>query len=165
MTTPSLPAGLGAKLLSTNYTAGAPDGVDRTEVEGGAARQGLAWDRGMQPFQVSLQLSDLEFSVWNTFYFHKIKKGALSFTMPLDSGYGISDHLVTMLPGTYSAPRLRSPKYVVSFVVETENQAYLLDAADADALLDLYEVYGPGSAELLARLAQFALVDTLVLDI
>jgi hypothetical protein len=52
----------------------------------------------------------------------------------------------------------------VAFVVETENQAYGMTAADAQGLLDVFEEYGTSSNEFMARLATFAISDTLALD-
>lgn len=161
---PSIPAGLGARLLVTNYTGAAPGGVMRTEIEGGPSRLALAFDRGVQAYNVSLHLSALEMSVWSAFFFHIIKKGALTFGMPLDSGFGLSEHQVSMVPGSYSSALLRGGRVLISFVVEAEPQAYEMTATDAQSLVDLYNEYGADTAALLARLAQFATVDTNVLD-
>lgn len=146
------------------YSTDDPGGVLRTEVAGGAARYGLDWDRGPQRYQVTLILDALKFSVWTAFYHHIIKKGAVTFDMRLDSGFGPELHPVNIMPGSYSAARTGGIAIVVSFVVEAENKVYDMSAADAAAMVDLYNTYGGATNGLLQRLATFALVDTQALD-
>jgi hypothetical protein len=157
----ALPGGL--KPVVEGYQIDEPGGVLRTEVAGGAARYALDWDRGPQRFQVTLILDALMFSVWSAFYHHTIKKGALTFDMPIDSGFGVSPHPGNIVPGSYSAARTGGIMWVVSYVFEAEGQAYGMTAADAAALIDLYNLYGAYTNALLARLAKFATVDSNVL--
>lgn len=152
------------KPLVSGYGFDEPGGVMRTEIAGGAARYALLWDRGVQRFKVTLILNTLQFSAWSAFYHHIIKKGAIAFDMPLDSGFGVSNHSVNIVPGSYSASWGDGQLVSVAFVVETENQAYGMSATDAQRLLDVFEEYGSSSNELLARIATFANSDTLVLD-
>lgn len=152
------------KPLVSGYGFDEPGGVMRTEIAGGAARYALLWDRGVQRFKVTLILNTLQFSAWSAFYHHIIKKGAIAFDMPLDSGFGVSNHSVNIVPGSYSASWGDGQLVSVAFVVETENQAYGMSATDAQGLLDVFEEYGSSSNELLTRIATFANSDTLVLD-
>jgi hypothetical protein len=147
-----------------SYSNGEPGGVIRTEVAGGASRYALAWDRGSQQYGVTLILDPLQFSVWVAFYHHVVKKGAIAFDMPLDSGFGVETHTVNIVPGTYSTTRTEGIATVVAFSVEAENKVYEMSATDAANMLDLYSIYGADSNVLLARLARFATVDTNVLD-
>ena len=159
---PTLPTGLTPTVAAYSY--GGPGGVLRTEVAGGAARYGLDYGRGTQQFNVTLVLDKLKFSVWTAFFHHIILKGAVTFDMPLDSGFGTEQHAVNIVPGTYSASRTGGIAMVVAFVVEAESKVYDMTAADAAALIDVYSTYGDDSNKLLDRLAQFANVDTNVLD-
>ena len=159
---PTLPAGLTPTVAA--YSHGGPGGVMRTEVSGGAARYALDYGRGTQQFNVTLILDKLKFSVWTAFFHHIILKGAITFDMPLDSGFGTEAHAVNILPGTYSASRTGGTAMVVAFVVEAESKVYDMTAVDAAALIDFYSTYGDDSNKLLDRLAQFANVDTNVLD-
>lgn len=159
---PTLPAGLTPTVAA--YSHGAPGGVMRTEVSGGAARYALDYGRGTQQFNVTLILDKLKFSVWTAFFHHIILKGALTFDMPLDSGFGTEAHAVNIVPGTYSASRTGGTAMVVAFVVEAESKVYDMTAGDAAALIEVYSTYGGDSNKLLDRLAQFANVDTNVLD-
>ncbi len=160
---PAIPNGF--KPVVSNYSMDAPGGVSRTDVAGGMPRFGLDYDRGAQRFNVTLVLDKLRFSVWTAFFMQVIKKGAIAFDMPLDSGFGTSTHRVNIVPGSYSATRTAGIITVVSFAVETESQAYDLSEEDALSLVDMYNEYGPEELGLLfPRIAQFANVDTLVLD-
>lgn len=161
MTTPRFPNWM--KPVVEGYGMGAPGGVLRTEVAGGMSRVGLQWDRGVAAFRVTLILDDTQFSVWNAWFLRTIRKGAISFTMPLDSGFGTSDHLATMVPGSYSANRTAGVLYAVSFQVEAEPAGNDISDADAGALVDFYNTYGRDSVPLLDRLRQFATVDSNVL--
>lgn len=159
---PTLPNGF--KPTVAAYSHDAPGGVLRTEVAGGAPRYALDYDRGLQRFNVTLILDKLQFSVWTAFFTHTIKKGAITFDMPLDSGFGTSPHACNIVPESYSASRTGGIAMVVSFVVEAESQAYDMSVIDAAALVDVYNEYGATSNALLVRIAQFATVDSRVLD-
>jgi hypothetical protein len=159
---PTLPTGLTPTVAA--YSHDGPGGVLRTEVAGGAARYGLDFGRGTQQFSVTLILDKLKFSVWTAFYHHIILKGSITFDMPLDSGFGTELHACNIVPGTYSASRTGGIAMVVAFVVEAESKVYDMTAADAAGLIDVYMAYEDDSNKLLARLVQFANVDTNVLD-
>lgn len=162
MTTPSLPRGL--RVVASPHSQTIAGGVERTALEGGPARYALAFDRGPQQFNVAMVLTGLEFQVWTLFLHRVILKGAVSFTMPLDSGMGMEPHVVNIVPGTYQATRLGGEMHSVTFQVEAESQAYEPTDADVTAMLELYEEYGEELPELFGRLARFALFDTRVLD-
>jgi hypothetical protein len=159
---PTIPNGF--KPVIQGYGIGSPTGVMLTEVAGGMPRSAMEWDRGVQPFQVTFVLTAAKFAVWTAFFHHVIKKGAIAFTMPLDSGFGLQDHECLMVPGSYSAARAGGQITSVTFTVVAESSAYAMTAADADAIVELWNEYGEASDELLARIAQFANEDTLVLQ-
>jgi hypothetical protein len=159
---PTMPNGI--KPVVAGYQFDEPGGVQRTDVAGGMPRYALDWDRGTQRFQVTLILDAQQFSVWEAFYHWTTRKGSITFDMPLDSGFGVSLHPVNIVPGSYSAARTGGIMWVVNFVAETENQVYAMSAADADAMIDFYNLFGVYSDALLARIARFATVDTLVLS-
>ena len=162
MTNPVLP--LEFKPVVSGYSISDPGGVLRTDVAGGAARYGLDWDRGMQQFSVTLILDQMQFSVWSAFYHHIIKKGALSFDMRIDSGFGVSPHSVNIVPGSYSAARTSGIMMVIAFVAEAENQVYDMTATDAAKMVAVYGQYGRETQATLDRIARFANVETNVLD-
>ena len=155
---PTLPRGFTPTVAA--YSHNGPGGVIRTDVAGGAARYAVQYDRGTQRFNVTLILDKQQFSVWMAFFIHIIKKGAVTFNMPLDSGFGTAPHACNIMPDSYSAVRSAGIAMVVSFVVEAENQAYLFSATDAQNMIDLHNEYGSEYGATLARIEQFALYDT-----
>ena len=161
MPTPNLPRGF-IPIVSA-YSHDGPGGVLRTEVAGGSARYALEYDRGTQKFNITFILDKNAFSVWVAFYIHLIKKGAITFNMPLDSGFGTQPHACNILPGSYNAARTGGINMAVSFIVEAENKAYDLTLAQANEIIDLYNGLGDESSLLLVRLAQFATRDLNVL--
>lgn len=160
---PTMPNGLVPHVSA--YSHDDPGGVMRTEVEGGASRFGLDWDRGTQRYSVTMVLTLTQYSVWAAFYFHIIKKGAIAFDMRLDTGFGTDTHSVNIMPGSYSGTRTAGNLMSITFVVEAESQAYEMTASDAAAYVDLHNGGALENNGLFARIAQFATVDTLVLDI
>lgn len=159
---PTLPNGFTPIVAA--YSHDGPGGVVRTETAGGVPRYALQYDRGLQRFRVTLILDKLKFSVWIAFYHHVIKKGALTFDMPLDSGFGTDTHAVNIIPGSYSATRTGGIAMSVVFEVEAESKAYDMSAADAVALVDFYNEFGSQSNLMLDQIEQFATVDSNVLD-
>jgi len=162
MTNPVLPSFMRPTVAA--YSHGAPGGVMRTDVPGGVPRYALDYDRGLQQFQVTLILDKTQFSVWTLFYMRIIKKGAITFDMPLDSGFGTQLHACNILPDSYQASRTGGVAMAVSFVVEAESKAYDWTDADAQTLFTLYELYGKDTDNVLARINKFANVDSLVLQ-
>lgn len=164
MPNPVLPAGF--KPVIQGYGIGAPDGVDMTEIGGGLPRIGLAWDRGRLPFQVTLILQPDAFSVWTVWYLRVIKKGALMFEMPLDSGFGLQQHLCVMVPGSYNAQRAQgSHIWSVTFAVLAEPPAYAVSDADAQTMVDLWNATQSdedtaGLGDLLRLIDEVATQDT-----
>lgn len=161
MARPRIPRGF--EPLLNAYKITAAEGGMETDVAGGAARYGLQFERGTQMFDVSMLLSELRFSVWNTFYYRRIAEGTITFDMPLDSSYGVVDHACNIVPRSHSAVP-SGPHWLVSFQVRAENRAFDMTEAEVDALLALYEEVGDAADDLLRRIAQFANVDLTALD-
>lgn len=145
------------------YSHNGPAGAVRTDVGGGRPRYGLEFDRGVQQYQVTLLLDSFKYAVWVTFYHRVIALGTVSFTMTLDSGYGRQPHLVNIVPGSYNVTTTGGNFEVVTFTVEAESTAYDLTDAEVAAILGYYELFG-GDRRLIDRIAQFANVDSLVLN-
>lgn len=162
MPNPSIPNGF--KPTVQGYGIGDPGGVVLTNVAGGMPRTALQYDRSPQQFQVTMIMSPAKFSVWTAFYFRLIRKGALPFDMELDSGFGCQVHECRILPGSYSAVRVLTEHTSVSFVVLAVSKAYDYTTADAQNLVDLWNLYGDNTDDLFVLLERFANVDTRVLD-
>lgn len=163
MDTPVIPVGMCPAV--SPYSFGAPGGVDRTDLEGGVGRYAMAWDRGTQTFNVTLMLPLPNFTVWNAFFLRKIKKGALTFLMDIDSGFGLEPHNCNILPGSYNVVMTSGTVYAVTFQIEAEAAStYDLTDEEVDGLLGLNDASGGQPKRLLDRLAQFANFDTNVLN-
>lgn len=157
----SLPAGFTPSIAA--YSLDDPGGVLASEVPGGVAAYGLDYGRGVQGFSVTLILTPANYERWAVWFHRLIDKGAKAFTMPLDSGFGTAAHTCNIVPGTVQVSRTGGSAIVVAFVVEAENQVYDMTSTEAQAMIDVYNLYGRDTDDLLARLARFATVDTLVL--
>ncbi|WP_426196188.1 hypothetical protein [Massilia sp. DWR3-1-1] len=158
----TLPAGMVPTIAA--YSFAGPDGVERDQLGGGAAGYALQWARGTQRFNCTFILTATQFAAWSVWFHRLIAKGSRTFNMRLDSGTGPDVHAATIVPGTYSSARTGGTATVVSFIVEAEPTIYEYTAADAQVIIDLHNAYGDTQFALLARLAQFANVDTNVLD-
>lgn len=163
MDTPVIPVGMCPAV--SPYSFGAPGGVDRTDLEGGVGRYAMAWDRGTQTFNVTLMLQLANFTVWNVFFLRVIKKGAITFLMDIDSGFGPEPHHCNMLPGSYNSVLTSGTVYAVTFQIEAEAAStYNMTDAEVEGLLELNDASGGKPKALLDRLAQFANWDTNVLN-
>ena len=167
MAMPVLPSQF--KPIFGSYSYGGAGGVVRTEVAGGASRYALQFDRGMQKWNVTLHISDAANGVWIAFYHHIIKKGAITFLMNLDSGYGLEPHAVNIVPDTYSSSATDYGRYVISFVCEGESTVYKMTTQEAQSMIDFYAVYGDGEGDydtygVIDALEKFATIDSNVLN-
>jgi hypothetical protein len=159
---PTLPADF--EVVASSYSSDDPGGVMRAKVAGGRSGYALDWDRGPQRYTITLILDAGQSAVWVAFYHRIIRKGAIAFDMPIDSGQGAALHAANLVPGSYAMTRTAETLRIVSFVVEAENPVYDMTEADAQSLVDVYNGAGSDTSALLARIARFATVDTLVLN-
>lgn len=164
MPNPIMPNGMKPVTSPGGYGHDGMGGVTRTSVDGGFNRYALDYDRGVQQHNVTLFLDALGFSVWNAFFVNIIKKGAITFDMQLDSGFGVDTHACNIVPGSYDATAPDSVFWVVSFTVEAESQAFELSEEGSQGLVDIYNIYGDGTNALINQLDQFANFDSDVLD-
>jgi hypothetical protein len=154
---------LGLSPVVSGYGHGSIAGSMRGDVAGSFGEFGQDWMGGPQDFTCTLILTPAQMLLWTIWFYRVIRKGGLSFDMPLDSGLGLVPHLVTILPGTYTVTR-NGEISIVSFSVEAESTLYTLGRTGAESLIAIYAENGSETPALLARLAKFATVDSLVLD-
>lgn len=141
------------------YGMKGPGGVRRTDVAGGSPRYGLEWDRGFSQFNVAMVMTEVKFAIWTTFYHLIIKKGSITFSMPLDGGLGVQDHDCNIIPDSYTATRTDGRVTTVTFSVDASPRIYDITPADGQTLIDFWNLYGEDGSALLARIALFATVD------
>lgn len=159
---PTLPRDLYPISSPSGYSHGTPGGVNRTEVEGGFNRYAMSYDRGVQTFNVAMACTAGHYQIWILFYHNVIKKGALSFDMPLDSGSGLQTHSVNILPGSVSVNETDGNNFIVTFQVEAESSAYAFDDEATETILAIWEE-GSDVGDLFDAIAEFVLTGTLVL--
>ena len=162
MTTPVLPRDLYPVTSPSGYSYASAQGVHMTQVEGGFNRYATDFDRGTRVFNVALACTAGHLRVWELFYLRIIKKGALSFEMPLDSGTGLEQHVVNIIPNSVNTAATDGNNFVVTFQVEAESKIYDFTEEGAAAIIAIWNA-GGDVGELLDRLALFTLEDTLVL--
>jgi hypothetical protein len=162
MTAINLPRDLYPVTSPSGYSYGAAQGVNVTQVEGGFNRYALDFDRGTRVFNVALACTAGHLRVWELFYLRIIKKGALSFEMPLDSGTGLEQHVVNIIPNSVNTAATDGNNFVVTFQVEAEPKIYDFTEEGAAAIIAIWNA-GADITELFDRLAEFTLEDTLVL--
>ena len=159
---PTLPRDLYPVTSPSGYSHNAAGGVSRTQVEGGFNRYALDFERGVQQFNVALACTAGHYQIWTLFFYNIIKKGALSFDMPLDSGSGLQTHSVNIIPNSVSVNETDGNNFVVTFQVEAESSAYDFDTDATDTILSIWEA-GEDVGELFDAIAYFVLTGTLVL--
>ena len=159
---PTLPRDLYPVTSPSGYSHNAAGGVSRTQVEGGFNRYALDFDRGVQQFNVALACTAGHYQIWTLFFYNIIKKGALSFDMPLDSGSGLQTHTVNIIPNSVSVNETDGNNFVVTFQVDAESSAYDFDTDATDTILSIWEA-GEDVGELFDAIAYFVLTGTLVL--
>jgi len=165
MPTPVLPRDLYPVTSPSGYSYASAQGVHMTQVEGGFNRYAMDFDRGTRVYNVALACTAGHLQVWELFYLRIIKKGALAFEMPLDSGTGLEQHLVNIIPNSVNTTETDGNNFVVTFQVEAESKIYDFTDEGAEFILSYWEDYGDlgGLGDLLDRLSEFVLSDTLVL--
>ena len=162
MTTPVLPRDLYPVTSPSGYSYASAQGVSATQVEGGFNRYALDFDRGTRLFNVALACTAGHLRVWELFYLRIIKKGALAFEMPLDSGTGLEQHIVNIIPNSVNTTETDGNNFVVTFQVEAEPKIYDFTEGGAAAIIAFWDA-NRDMGEFLDRLALFTLEDTLVL--
>jgi len=162
MTTPVLPRDLYPVTSPSGYSYASAQGVSMTQVEGGFNRYAMDFDRGTRIFNVALACTAWHLQLWELFYLRIIKKGVLAFEMPLDSGTGLYQHIVNIIPNSVNTTETDGNNFVVTFQVEAEPKIYDFTEEGAAAIIAIWNA-GGDVGELLDRLALFTLEETLVL--
>lgn len=140
-------------LVNKTYAISRGSNVLESKVDGGMPRFNL--DRTLEPvpFTLNFVMSDLQHSVFLSFYDGVINHGADSFKMMLDSGTGIVEHQVNIVPNTLKQAKPSGCNWYVSFTALAENTPSQLEACDA--MYNLYQCYGDGTVALLQSFDDF----------
>jgi len=156
--TPRVPNGFRPSIQ--RYGFGAASGLTMTEVGGALPRPGRRWRRGTALYNVTMVMTRLKFNVWSAFYYGIIDEGAIQFFMPLDTRGGeLVDHLCVMLASSYRVePVSGSLMWNVSFDVAAEPSLSGMTMADAQAVIDVWNIYGEDTEKILDALIAFSTV-------
>lgn len=103
--------------ISQGYSFGAPQDVIDGGVTGGDVIQARDYKFGSTLFNISMALDPLRMQVWQDFYFGKLSSGSNKFTMNLDSGNGIEEHIVMIQPGSVDFEGSGDPKWRLNFTL------------------------------------------------
>jgi hypothetical protein len=120
--------------LAEPYAVKPADGVVRTDMEQGPARQRREFTQVPTKIPVKWRFTDAEYAVFDAWYQWKGKAGAEWFIIPLRSGLGVVDH-VARFTKQYEAPLQKGIYWLVSMELETRDRPVLTEA-ELDILLD-----------------------------
>jgi len=144
--------------LTQGYGFGQSNNVITDQVAGGAPTQTRDFRTGTVPFSIGMVLDPVRMKTFQSFYFSVINSGADKFTMILDSGNGLEEHVVMITPGSVSFNGDRAPIWSVSFAILAETTPFQENQFGGN-LSDLYDEYGDDVSALLNQLAILALED------
>ena len=140
-------------LTNKTYAMSRGSNVLETPVQGGIARQSLRYTLEPVPFTLNFVMSELQYSIFLSFYDGAIRHGGDSFKMNLDSGTGIAEHQVNIVPNTLKASKPAGCNWYVGFTALAEVTPSQLEACDA--LYNLYQCYGDQSEALIQSFEDF----------
>ncbi len=144
--------------ITEGYGFSSSDNVISQQVQGGAPLQILDYRTGPVLFNVSLVLDPLRMQVFQDFYYGKINSGADKFTMILDSGNGLEEHIVQINTSTVKFNGDAAPIWKVSYTITAETTPFQENPYGGD-LADLFDAYGDDLPAILNQLGILALDD------
>jgi hypothetical protein len=120
--------------LAEPYAVKPADGVVRTDMEQGPARQRREFTQVPTKIPVKWRFTDAQYAVFDAWYQWKGKAGAEWFIIPLRSGLGVIDH-VARFTRQYEAPLSSGGFWLVTVELEVRDRP-VLSEAELDILLD-----------------------------
>ena len=120
--------------LAEPYAVKPADGVVRTDMEQGPARQRREFTQVPTKIPVKWRFTDAQYAVFDAWYQWKGKAGAEWFVIPLRSGLGVIDH-VARFTKQYEAPLSSGGFWLVTVELEVRDRPVLTEA-ELDILLD-----------------------------
>ena len=145
-------------VISQGYSFGMANNILEQPVSGGSSLLIRDTKYGFVDFNVTIVGSPLKMQVWNDFYYGKIDGGASKFSMQLDSGNGIEEHICQIVPSSVTQNFNNDPTRFISYTVRAEKTPFQ-DNPYGGALVDLFDIYGDDFPALLDRLAIYVLED------
>lgn len=131
MTTVVWPSALPLPTLE-GYGGGPEDQILRTEMEAGPARQRKRFTQVSHRYAVRFDFTGAQFAVFRSWFEHKADAGGAWFTMPLDSGLGLEDHVVRFTGAgdkPYQWQMTRAGRWIVTTTLEARQANVLTEDA------------------------------------
>lgn len=127
-------------IVSRGYSQTRGSNIWRSDVQGGAPRQGRDTYFEPVPINITLVVSNLGRQAFYSFL-NNINGGADSFIMVNDTGLGLQDHQV-WITSTISDNTDDGKNWVINFTATAERTAIQEDTCLTANLPDLYGCYG-----------------------
>lgn len=143
--------------LAEPYAVKPADGVVRTDMEQGPARQRREFTQVPTKIPVKWRFTDAQYAVFDAWYQWKGKAGAEWFVIPLRSGLGVIDHIARFTK-QYEAPLSSGGFWLVTVELEVRDRP-VLSEAELDILLDSSWADLSGAVTGLDTLANITLSD------
>lgn len=156
MALPAFPSNIKPS-VSQGYGFNAPNNVIEQPLTGGSPLLILDTKYGYVDFNVTIIGTLLKQQAFNDFYVNKIDRGSGKFTMMLDSGNGLEEHICQIVPSSLQQNAPNDPTRIMSMVIRAERTPFQ-DDPYGGGLAELYETYGENLPEILDGLAEFVLV-------
>ena len=144
--------------LTQGYGFGQPNNIGENKASGGLPSQALDFRTGPVNFNIGMVLSQERMKTFQAFYYTEINAGTDKFTMDLDSGNGIEQHIVMIVPGSVNFNGDRAPIWSIAFTVLAESTPFQEDPFQGN-LSDIYSEYGLGMFDIFNQLEILALDD------
>jgi len=141
-------------LISQGYTFSSPDNLLSSEVSGSVNEAQRRFKYGLVSFSIGLSVNDEGLTTFKQFYTTELSSGSGKFMMPLDSGNGIEETPVFIVPGSVSYDLTENPKNRISFEVVAERTTFQNNPYQG-IIVDIYEEFGPDFVDLLNALEIF----------
>lgn len=156
MADPTFPSNM-KPVVNQGYSFNAPNNVLEQPVSGGSPLMILDTKFGFVDFDVTIVGGKTKQTAFNDFYVNKINRGSAKFIMVLDSGNGLEDHVVQIVPSSLRQSTNNDPTRVMSFTVRAEKTPFQ-DDPYGGGFAELYEEYGDNLEAIFDGLAEFVLV-------
>lgn len=134
-------------LINRTYSISRGSNVLESKVDGGLPRFSLDRTYEPVPFTLNFTMSNFQYKVFLSFYDGAINHGGDSFKMMLDSGTGIVEHQVNIVPNTLKASKPSGCNWAVSFTALAEVTPSQTD--NCTGLYDMYVCYGENSQDII----------------
>lgn len=144
--------------IISNYGFGSSNNIRSIDLDGGSPIQVKNFKYGTITFTVNIVGTRLTKMAFSDFLYSQISSGADSFTMNLDSGLGIEEHVVKIVPGSIQFSGANDPTWNISFNAIAEKTPAQDAPFDGDLSI-WYGEYGEELPDLLAALGVYTLED------